>query len=94
MEVLYAICCGLDVHKASVTACLRSPGVGAQRHPEVCRLASIRSTPTEAPSRDVQRPYKIDFSPRTRSVTVSPTDAALEPGGRDGWDRYSTDVAG
>jgi hypothetical protein len=55
MEVLYAICCGLDVHKASVIACLRSPGVGAQRHPEVCRLASIRSTPTEAPSRDVQR---------------------------------------
>src|SRR5262245_5671821 len=35
MEVLYAICCGLDVHKASVTACLRSPGVGAQRHQEV-----------------------------------------------------------
>src|SRR5262249_42406467 len=35
MEVLYAICCGLDVHKARVTACLRSPGVGAQRHQEV-----------------------------------------------------------
>jgi transposase len=35
MEVLYAVCCGLDVHKASVTACLRSPGVGAQRHQEV-----------------------------------------------------------
>ena len=35
MEVLYAACCGLDVHKASVTACLRSPGVGAQRRQEV-----------------------------------------------------------
>lgn len=23
MEILYAICCGLDVHKDSVTACLR-----------------------------------------------------------------------
>jgi hypothetical protein len=35
MEVLYAICCGLDVHKASITACLRSPGAGAQRRQEV-----------------------------------------------------------
>jgi transposase len=31
MEVLYAVCCGLDVHKASVTACLRSPGDGPER---------------------------------------------------------------
>jgi hypothetical protein len=35
MEVLYAVCCGLDVHKASVTACLRSPGAGAPRRQEV-----------------------------------------------------------
>jgi transposase len=35
MDVLYAVCCGLDVHKASVTACLRSPGDGAQRRQEV-----------------------------------------------------------
>ena len=35
MEVLYAVCCGLDVHKASVTACLRSPGEGAPRRQEV-----------------------------------------------------------
>src|SRR5262245_24086370 len=35
MEVLYAICCGLDVHKASVTACRRSPGAGAPRHQAV-----------------------------------------------------------
>jgi transposase len=35
MEVLYAVCCGLDVHKASVTACLRSPGDGARRRQEV-----------------------------------------------------------
>jgi transposase len=35
MEVLYAICCGLDVHKASVTACLRSPGDGSPRRQEV-----------------------------------------------------------
>ena len=35
MDVLYAVCCGLDVHKASVTACLRSPGDGAERRQEV-----------------------------------------------------------
>jgi transposase len=35
MDVLYTVCCGLDVHKASVTACLRSPGDGAQRRQEV-----------------------------------------------------------
>ena len=29
MDVLYTVCCGLDVHKASVTACLRAPGDGA-----------------------------------------------------------------
>jgi transposase len=35
MDVLYLVCCGLDVHKASVTACLRSPGDGPQRRQEV-----------------------------------------------------------
>ena len=35
MEVLYRVCCGLDVHQASVTACLRSPGDGPQRRQEV-----------------------------------------------------------
>jgi transposase len=30
MDVLYAICCGLDVHKASVTACLRRGGRGGR----------------------------------------------------------------
>jgi transposase len=34
MEVLYPVCCGLDVHKASVTACLRSPGDGPRRRQE------------------------------------------------------------
>ncbi len=28
MEILYAICCGLDVHKDSITACLRRLGGG------------------------------------------------------------------
>jgi transposase len=31
MEVLYAVCGGLDVHQASVTAWLRTPGDGPQR---------------------------------------------------------------
>ncbi len=35
MEVLYPVCCALDVHQASVTACLRSPGDGPQRRQEV-----------------------------------------------------------
>jgi len=35
MEVLYPVCCGLDVHKASVTACLRAPGDGPHRRQEV-----------------------------------------------------------
>ena len=35
MEVLYAVCCGLDVHKASVTACLRASGDASGRHHEV-----------------------------------------------------------
>lgn len=35
MEVLYARCCGLDVHKKMVTACLRVPGPNATRAEEV-----------------------------------------------------------
>ena len=30
MEVLYPCCCGLDVHKRSVTACVLSPGPGGE----------------------------------------------------------------
>jgi len=30
MEVLYARCCGLDVHKRTVVACLLTPGVGGK----------------------------------------------------------------
>ncbi len=34
MDVLYPVCGGLDMHKASVTACLRSPGDGPARRQE------------------------------------------------------------
>ena len=40
MEVLYAVCCGLDVQKPSVTACLRSPGDGPQRRQEVRKFGT------------------------------------------------------
>lgn len=35
MEVLYRVCCGLDVHKKSVTACLRFPDPKRARAEEV-----------------------------------------------------------
>jgi transposase len=35
MEVLYRVCCGLDVHKKSVVACLRCPGPKRRRAAEV-----------------------------------------------------------
>ena len=35
MEVLYPVCCGLDVHKRTVAACLRGPGPKATRAEEV-----------------------------------------------------------
>jgi transposase len=35
MEVLYRVCCGLDVHKKTVVACLRFPGPPRHRAEEV-----------------------------------------------------------
>src|SRR5262245_61815847 len=35
MEVLYPVCCGLDVHKKTVAACLRLPGPKATRTEEI-----------------------------------------------------------
>jgi transposase len=40
MELCYAVCCGLDVHKKSVMACLRTPGPHGQR------LAQVRTFAT------------------------------------------------
>src|SRR2546425_8866542 len=34
-DTIYRVCCGLDVHKDTVVACLRSPGSNGQRHKEV-----------------------------------------------------------
>ena len=35
MEVLYEVCCGLDVHQATVVACVRRPGSRGRRAKEV-----------------------------------------------------------
>ena len=35
VEVVYARCCGLDVHQKTVVACLITPGRGGQPHKEV-----------------------------------------------------------
>jgi transposase len=35
MEVLYQVCCGLDVHAATVVACVRRPGKNGRRTREV-----------------------------------------------------------
>src|SRR5437773_11148187 len=45
MEVLYPVCCALDVHQASVTACLRSPGDGPQRRQEVRTFGTTTAEP-------------------------------------------------
>jgi len=44
METLYAICCGLDVHKDSITACLRRLGAGGQGTQE---LRTVGTTTAE-----------------------------------------------
>ncbi len=44
MEILYATCCGLDVHKASLTACLR------QRGPEGTVSQTVRTFGTTTPT--------------------------------------------
>ena len=35
MDVLYEVCCGLDVHQATVVACVRRPGPRGRRVSEV-----------------------------------------------------------
>jgi transposase len=40
MQVCYPACCGLDVHKKRVVACLRTPGVNGQRRSEVRTFAT------------------------------------------------------
>lgn len=44
MEVLYSRCCGLDVHKASITACCRwLDGVGGRAQKEIRRFGTYTS---------------------------------------------------
>lgn len=41
MEVVYSRCCGIDVHKRSVTACLLLPGPGAQPVKEIRTFSTM-----------------------------------------------------
>ena len=41
MQVLYPCCCGLDVHKKTVVACLRRAGADGQRRREVRTFATM-----------------------------------------------------
>ena len=43
MEQVYERCCGLDVHKDTVVACLRVPGEGVRRHKEVRTFGTTTS---------------------------------------------------
>jgi transposase len=41
MEVVHARCCGLDVHKETVVACLLAPGADAQTKPDVRTFGTL-----------------------------------------------------
>ena len=41
MEILVPVCCGLDVHKASVAACLRRVGPAGRLHQEARRFGTM-----------------------------------------------------
>ncbi len=41
MDVLHERCCGLDVHKKSVVACLLTPGVGGEAQKEVRTFGTV-----------------------------------------------------
>ena len=41
MYVVYSHCCGLDVHKRSITACLLLYGTGGQGHQEMRRFGTM-----------------------------------------------------
>lgn len=45
MEVLHLRCCGLDVHKKSVVACLHLVGPGAKVHSEVRTFSAMTDDP-------------------------------------------------
>jgi transposase len=46
MEVLYARCCGLDVHKSSVSACVLVRE-GTRTHKKYCRFSAMTHDPEE-----------------------------------------------
>ena len=43
MEVLFERCCGIDIHKQRVTACLLTPGPGRMQHKEIRSFGTTTS---------------------------------------------------
>jgi len=41
MQIIYERCCGLDIHKKLIVACLLTPGRGGGRHKEVRRFGTM-----------------------------------------------------
>ena len=41
MELIFERCCGLDVHKKTVTACIRVPGTDGKRHQEILTFGTM-----------------------------------------------------
>src|SRR5205823_135039 len=57
MDILHTCCCGLDVHKETVVACLIHPAAQAQR--ELRDLTRTRTTLTDERSAAVCRLQKV-----------------------------------
>jgi len=41
MDVVYERCCGLDIHKKVVTACLITPGADGRPRKEICSFGTM-----------------------------------------------------
>lgn len=41
MEIIHERCCGLDIHKKLIVACLMTPGRGESRHKEIRRFGTM-----------------------------------------------------
>ena len=41
MDIMYERCCGLDVHKQTVVACVLEPGSGRQPHKEIRTFGTV-----------------------------------------------------
>lgn len=70
MDVVNERCCGLDVHKQTVVACVIVPGNGRQPHKEVRTFHVRLSPPMMAPM-----PSSLPKSPTATVGTPAPMTA-------------------